>query len=91
MISAQTPCVCREGKPAPTSPDHALGPGPLAIDWALRKPAWQAIILVRQVSQHGFARFFGSSERFERRADDLDGGSVLKDRPPRGYEAREAV
>jgi hypothetical protein len=24
MISAQTPCVCREGKPLHTFPDHAL-------------------------------------------------------------------
>src|SRR5258705_4252172 len=24
MISAQTLCVCREGKPVPTFPDHAL-------------------------------------------------------------------
>jgi len=26
MISAQTLRVCREGKPVPTFPDHALGP-----------------------------------------------------------------
>src|SRR5438445_343280 len=25
MISAQTLCVCREGKPVPTFPDHARG------------------------------------------------------------------
>jgi hypothetical protein len=25
MISAQTLCVCREGKPVSTFPDHALG------------------------------------------------------------------
>src|SRR5258708_7035787 len=25
MISAQTPCVCREGKPLHTFPDHASG------------------------------------------------------------------
>jgi hypothetical protein len=25
MISAQTPGVCREGKPVPTFPDHAPG------------------------------------------------------------------
>src|SRR6266481_1847683 len=29
MISAQTLRVCREGKPAPTFPDHALGAMPV--------------------------------------------------------------
>ena len=40
-----------------------------------------------QISQHSFASLFGCSERFERRTDDLNGGPVLIDRTPRGYEA----
>jgi hypothetical protein len=34
---------------------------------------------------------FGRSERLERRADDLNGGPVLMDRAPGGYEAGIAL
>ena len=47
--------------------------------------------MLRQVSQHDLAGFFGLSERFKGRAADPDGAPVLMDRTPRRHEAGASV
>jgi hypothetical protein len=37
MISAQTLCVCREGKPLHTFPDHVLAAGPFPTGFSQRR------------------------------------------------------
>ena len=44
-----------------------------------------------KVPWNGLADFLRFRQGFERRAVDLNGGPVLTDRTPRGYEARIAV
>jgi len=56
------------------------------LDW--QRPAEAALPLPHQVPQHSFAGLLGRDERFERRANDLNGGPVLIDWTPGGYEAR---
>src|SRR5215475_3807100 len=59
----------------------SIGPGSLSRRWSIAD----------QISEHNLTGLPGSSKRFERRAGDLNGGPVLMDRSPGGYEARIAL
>jgi hypothetical protein len=48
MISAQTLRVCREGKPVPTFPDHALAPATNAFDPMIESEVLGGALLLRR-------------------------------------------
>src|SRR6266849_430764 len=59
MISAQTLRVCREGKPVPTFPDHALE----CLSY-LQRPPRQVNMTTHAVDEHQLVH--GPADRFDR-------------------------